>query len=43
MLAFSMIIFCRKTGTRPKDFLINKEDVRFALRKLRLTHDDDQP
>ena len=43
MLAFSMIIFCRKTGTRPKDFLINKEDVRFALRKLRLTHDGDQP
>ena len=43
MLVFSMIIFCRKTGTRPKDFLINKEDVRFALRKLRLTHDGDQP
>ena len=40
MLAFSMTIFCWKTATRPKDFLINKEDVRFALRKLRLIHDD---
>lgn len=34
MLAFSMIIFCRKTGTRPKEFLVNKEDVKFALKKL---------
>ena len=43
MLAFSMIIFCWKTGARPREFLINKEDVRFALRKLRLTHDGSQP
>ena len=42
MLAFSMIIFCWKTGARPKDFLINKGDMKFALRKLRLTHDGGQ-
>ncbi len=43
MLIFSMIIFCRKTGTRLREFLLNKEDVRFALRKLRPTHDGSQP
>lgn len=43
MLAFSMIAFCRKTKARARDFLLHKEDVRFALRKLRLTHDGSQP
>lgn len=35
MLAFSIVIFCWKTGARPKDFLINQEDVCFLLQKLR--------
>ena len=36
MLTFSVAIFCRKTDTRLKEFLINKEDIRFVLQKLKL-------
>lgn len=43
MLAFSIVIFCWKTGARPRDFLINQEDVCFLLQKLRLTQHRRQP
>ena len=35
MLFFSLTVFCRKTGTRWSEFLLNREDFAFVLSKLR--------
>ena len=35
MLIFSLIVFCRKTGTRLSEFQIGKKDIRFVLDKIR--------
>lgn len=35
MLVYSLIIFCKKTGTRPSELCINKADIRFILHKMR--------
>ena len=35
MLTYSLIVFCRKTGTRPIEFCINKADLRLLLSKIR--------
>ena len=38
MFTYSLIIFCRTTGTRPGEFCINKADVQFLLNKIRKKH-----
>lgn len=35
MLIFSLIVFCRMTGTRLNEFRIDKKDIRFVLDKIR--------
>ena len=35
MLTFSLIVFCRVSGTHWTEFRITKSDIRFALSKIR--------
>lgn len=35
MLLFSLMIFCKKTGTRMHEFMINKEDVSFIISRIK--------
>lgn len=35
MLTFSLVVFCKKTGTHPREFLIHKEDILFVLNKFK--------